>query len=228
MIPIYESTYDPNTAEKQAELWQILTEARDRELASNYTIVLASVRNIYFDTRYHLRAANDVRITRNGPTQEIVYGTAGRTATALKIKAGENFVTTHSSYKVTTNGDEDYTSFMLQYVYMGIYQETKIGMTLTSSLLKTVITTGGSLLTSVGLKLSTCLVNRKYFIGTTSGYPLVRVSVQMKYSQSVGTKAAVTLFDTKEAVRAAAILGKVTHFKGVLLKEKYGASHSML
>ena len=226
MTRAYMSTYDPNTAEKQAALWQMLIEARDRELASNYTIVLSSVSNIYLNTRYHLRAANDVRLTRNGPTHETVYGTGG--GPALKIKAGKNFVTTHSSYKVTTKGNEDYSGFMVQYVYMGLYHEQKLGLTLTSSLLKSVITTGSSLLTNLGLKLSKSLVNKKYFIGATLGVPVVRVSVQMKHSQSVGTHAAVVLFNTKKAVRAAAMLGKVTYLKGELMQEKYASSHSML
>ena len=226
MIPISDSIYDPNTAESQAMLWRMLTEARKRELTSNYTIVLSSVSNIYFNTRYHLRAANDVRITRNGPTQEIVYGTGE--GPALKIKADKNFVTTYSSYKVTTNGDEDYTSFMLQYLYMGSYQEHKMGLTLTSSVLKTAITVGVSILTSAGLKLSMSVVNLKLYLGAALGAPAVRMSVQAISDQKLATRHLVNTFNLRSARYGVESLGKVFNFEAIALRERYLSLHAML
>ena len=144
--------------------------------------MLGSVRNIYFDTRYHLRAANDVRITRNGPTEEIVYGTGG--GTALKIKADKNFVTTYSSYKVTTKGDESITTLFSHKVYMGIYQEMRIGASLTVSLSKAIFTLGASIQGSI-LNLSTSVVNSKLYVGATLGTPGIRMILQLKATSSV-------------------------------------------
>ena len=176
------SVYDQNTSENEAVLWKILTEAHDRELNSQYEIVLGSVRNIYFDTRYHLRAANDVRITRNGPTEETVYGT--RRGTALKIKADKNFVTTYSSYKVTTKGDESITSVFSSKVYMGFYEEMRIGASLTVSLAKSIFNLGASLQGSI-LNLSTSVLNGKLYVGATLGTPGVRMIVQLRAMSSV-------------------------------------------
>ena len=223
----YMSTYDPNNAENHDKLWKMLTEARKRELASNYTIVLASVRNIYFDTRYHLRAANDVRITRNGPTQETVYGNGTGEETALKIKANKNFVTTYSSYKVTTKGDEDYTSFMLQYTYMGIYQEQKIGMTLTTSVTKSAITVGVSVLANFGLKISMSVINLKLYVGATLGVPAVRMSVQAFSNQKLATSVLLAIYKSGGTFD----YGKSEQslqYQGTLIRESYSSSCAML
>ena len=180
MTIAYMSTYDPNTAEKHENIWKLLNKAHDREINSQYEIVVSSIGNICFDTRYHLRATTDLRITRNGPTEEIVYGNGTGEETALKIKANKNFVTTYSSYKVTTKGDEDYTSFMLQYTYMGVYHEQKIGLTLTTSFAKSVVTMGSSVLSNAGLKLSMSVMNTKLYLGALLGTPLIRISAQVK------------------------------------------------
>ena len=227
MTIAYMSTYDPNTAENHESLWKVLNQANDREIASNYTIVLGSVRNIYFDTRYHLRAANDVRITRNGPTQEVVYGTQGG-GTALKIKADDNYVTTHSSYKVTTKGNEDYTGFMLQYIYMGLYQETKIGLTITTSGSKTVITLGSSVLTSIGLKLSMSITNIKMYLGAVLGAPLVRVSIQKKHFQFLATESTVAVCKdtTSDFLDRKSEVMRI--YNGESIEEKYGGKFRML
>ena len=189
MIPISGSVYDQNTAEKQAGLWQILTEAHDRELNSQYEIMVSSIGNIYFDTRYHLRAANDVRITRNGPTQETVYGTGG--GTVLKIKADKNFVTTYSSYKVTTKGDESITTLFSHKLYMGIYQEMKIGSSLTVSLSKSIFTMGGfntgELAESIDefIECETlCRSNARYPIGTNDLAGKIYVLCRDRYQTS--------------------------------------------
>ena len=221
------SRYDPNTAEKHERLWKVLNQANDREIASNYTIVLASVSNIYFDTRYHLRTANNVRITRKGPTEETVYGTQ-EGGTALKLKADKNFVTTYSSYKVTTNGNEDYTSFMLQYIYMGLYQETKIGLTLTTSLSKTTITLGTSLLTSIGLKLSVSITNMKLYLGAVLGAPLVRVSIQKKHSQYLATDSTIEVYKSTSAENLCRKTAILRSYKGEAMEEKYLGKLRML
>ena len=218
MTVFYMSTYDPNTAEKHENLWKVLNQAHEREINSQYEIVVASMGQIYFNTRYHLRAANDVRITRNGPTQEIVYGAEG--GTVLKLKADKNFVTTHSSYKITTKGDEDYTTFMLQYTYMGIYHEQKMGLTLTSSFSKSALTMGSSVLTNVGLKLSTSVLNTKFYLGATLCVPLIRMIVQLLASKNVFTEDQLNMIKVSNSDYIQS-KGGWEVYKSTFLQEKY-------
>jgi hypothetical protein len=78
---------------------------------------------------------------------------------------------------------------MLQYTYMGIYHEQKMGLTLTSSFSKSALTMGASVLTNVGLKLSTSVMNTKLYLGALLGTPLIRISAQVKANKVAFTEA---------------------------------------
>jgi hypothetical protein len=109
---------------------------------------------------------------------------------------------------------------MLQYTYMGIYHEQKMGLTLTSSFSKSALTMGASVLTNVGLKLSTSVMNTKLYLGALLGTPLIRISAQVKANKVTLTEAELNLVNLKDALQIQSNEVLVNETSS-LLQEKY-------
>ena len=159
-------------------LWQTLTEAHERDLLSDYTIVVSSVEDIDYNTRYYLRAAESLMLMRKGPTQEIIEGTDEETP--LTIKADKNYVSTYSAYNITTKGNETIKSLTSQSIYMGLYAEDIHGMTASLSLSRASINLGLSVMINIGMKLSMMVANKKLYVGGVVTSALVQTTFQLR------------------------------------------------
>ena len=173
-------------------LWKTLITNHNRELTSNYMIVVSSVKNINHNTRYHLRAAGNLNVTRNGPTSEIITGQA-------HFKARKTSETMNSTYNVTKKGAENYKATGLALaIYMGIYSSDKRGMTTTLTASKSSIFIGGTILTHIGVMLILTAAHVKCCFGITNETLGARIRVAKKLKNAINKNTKQSTCDKKQ------------------------------
>ena len=159
-------------------LWNTLITNHNKELSSDYSIVIASVKNTRCNTRYHMQVANTLTINRKGITNETIDKDAS-------FNVGTNVDTSNSTYTVTKKAETYKALGLALSVYMGIYSSTKHGLTTTLTPAKTTITIGGAILTNTGLTLSIGVIRLKQYFGGVIGTLGVRTRITAKYKESM-------------------------------------------
>ena len=159
-------------------LLQTLITHHNKELISGYSIVLSSLKDIHYNTQYHLSAADTLTIIGKGTTNETIdLGAHFNAKTSIK--------TINSTYNVT-KGSQNYKALGRSIaIYMGIYSSVKSGMTTTLAAVKTTFTVGGAILINAGLTVSIGVIRLKYYFGGTISTLGVRTRIAAKYKESI-------------------------------------------
>ena len=159
-------------------IWKTLFTNHNKELSSDYSIVISSVKDTRCNTRYHMQVADTLTINRKGRTNETIDKDAS-------FNIGTNVDTSKSSYTVTKKAENYKALGIALSVYMGIYSSTKHGLTTTMAPAKTTFTIGGVIMINTGLTISIGAIRLKQYFGGVIGTLGVRTRIAAKYKESI-------------------------------------------
>ena len=169
--------YDLVNGKNTNALWQTLLTTDNKKRISDYSILISSVKDIRYNTRYYIRVADTLTINRNGRTHETIVKDA-------YFNVDTNVETTTNTYTVTKKTETYKTLGLALSVYMGLYSSAKHGLTTTMAPAKTTFTIGGAILINAGLTISIGAIRLKHYFGSVTGTLGVRTRLAAKYKES--------------------------------------------